>query len=126
MRKIYFLVLIFVVITGCASQKNLTENKSEKLQSGTVKELRINAYNFGFTQTPIQINKGDTVKLILTSSSGVHGIAIPAFGVNSGPVTPNGEVVVEFTADKEGSFEYFCNIPCGDGHKNMRGQIIVK
>lgn len=128
MKKMYLavLVLMFVVITGCTNQPKLVESKSDELQSGTVKELRIDAYNFGFTQTPIQINKGDKVKLILTSSNGVHGIAIPAFGVNSGPASTSGETVVEFTADKEGSYEYFCNIPCGEGHRNMKGQIIVK
>ena len=39
-----------------------------------VKELRITAYNFGFDVEPITINKGDTVKVIVTSREGTHGI----------------------------------------------------
>ncbi|HIH37770.1 cupredoxin domain-containing protein [Candidatus Woesearchaeota archaeon] len=90
-----------------------------------VKELRITAYNFGFDVEPITINKGDTVKVIVTSREGTHGFALPDFGISIKPVSPGEEKTAEFVADKAGEFTYFCNVPCGAGHQSMRGNIVV-
>ena len=92
----------------------------------TVKELDIEAYNFGFrVLNDVQINKGDTVKIVLTSSEGTHGLSMPDFNVNMGPVSPGQQQTAEFVADKSGTFDYFCNVPCGPGHSSMRTTLTV-
>jgi cytochrome c oxidase subunit 2 len=93
--------------------------------TGTEKTLNIVAYNFGFDVTGPDINVGDKVKVVVTSREGTHGIAIPDLGVNIAPVAPGDTKTAEFTATKAGSFTYFCNVPCGEGHRNMRGSIVV-
>jgi len=92
----------------------------------TVKELNIEAYNFGFkVVSSVQINKGDTVKLTVTSTEGTHGFAMPDFNVDLSPIGPGESKTMEFVADKSGTFTYFCNVPCGPGHSSMRGSLIV-
>ena len=89
------------------------------------KVLNVEGYSFGWKVTGPQINVGDKVKLIITDTSGVHGFALPDFGVDSGAMSPGDTKTMEFTADKAGSFQYFCNIPCGEGHRSMRGTLTV-
>ena len=59
------------------------------------------------------MNKGDRVRIKITEVSGVHNFNIDEFGVYT--ETPlNKESVVEFVADKSGSFVYYCSKP---GHR---------
>jgi cytochrome c oxidase subunit 2 len=105
---------------GAGSQAgNVTQTASD------VKEFHINAFQFGFDPSAITVKKGDRVRIILTSRDVTHGFAIPAFGISSDPITQGQSVTVEFTADKVGTFEFFCNIPCGPGHREMTGKLIV-
>jgi len=92
----------------------------------TVKELKIEAYNFGFrVLNDVKINKGDTVKLTVTSAEGTHGFAMPDFNINLAPIAPGDVKTATFVADKSGTFTYFCNVPCGPGHSSMRGTLTV-
>jgi len=103
-----------------------TSSSTPSTNTGVVKELRIEAFNFGFkVLNDVQINKGDTVRIILTSSSGTHGLSIPDFNINIGPVSVGETKTVDFIADKSGTFTYFCNVPCGSGHRSMKSTITV-
>ena len=33
---------------------------------------------------------------------------------------------IEFIADKKGTFTFSCSVPCGSGHLNMKGTLIVE
>ena len=33
--------------------------------------------------------------------------------------------IVEFVADKRGTFEFYCSVYCGEGHSEMEGTLIV-
>ena len=93
--------------------------------SSEVKTVRIDAYNFGFNVTGPSINKGDKVKLIVKSSSGTHGFAIPGLSIDLKPIAAGEEKTTEFTADQSGDFDFYCNIPCGEGHSTMKGKLNV-
>jgi len=94
-------------------------------QEPVVKEINIEMFKWGFNQDEVEINKGDTVRMILTSSDGTHGFSLPDFGVFSGRVSSGEEEILEFTADKSGTFTFFCNVYCGQGHSSMKGSITV-
>lgn len=90
----------------------------------TTKHISMTAANFAFSPSNISVKKGDTVILTITGKEGAHGIAIPDFKISKA-ITEGGTVIVQFTADKTGIFNFFCNIPCGSGHKDMKGTITV-
>ena len=72
----------------------------------------------------IKVKKGDLVKLKITNTKGTHDIKIDEFNVFA--ETPlNEEVVVEFTADKVGSFEYYCTKP-GHRENGHWGTLIIE
>jgi len=64
------------------------------------------------------------VKLNIKSVDVTHGFALPEYGISE-RLPPNQAVDIEFVADKQGTFTFFCNIPCGSGHGAMRGTLIV-
>ncbi|MBR9699385.1 hypothetical protein GOV09_02930 [Candidatus Woesearchaeota archaeon] len=128
-QTIAVVILVFgiLVLVGCTTntQPALVNNVVAQT-TGEVKEMSIDAWSWGFTPEPVTINKGDRVRLKVTSSQGTHGVTIPALGVSTGPVSQGQEEIIEFTATESGTFEYFCNVPCGQGHRGMRGQLVVK
>ena len=70
-------------------------------------------YHPNFSLKDITVNKGDRVRIKITEISGNHDFKIDEFGVYT--VTDlNKEAVVEFVADKQGSFVYYCTKP---GHR---------
>ena len=91
----------------------------------TVKEFTMTAKQWSFVPSTITVNKGDTVRLNITSTDVKHGIKISAFNV-SADLNPGQSTTVEFVADKTGSFSYFCSVFCGSGHGSMKGTLIVK
>ena len=108
------------------TSSNVAAQTTPTPSTGTVKELKIEAYNFGFNVVSnVQINKGDTVKLTVTSTQGTHGFSLPDFNVDISPIGPGDSQSATFVADKSGSFEYRCNVPCGPGHRDMTGTLVV-
>ena len=89
-----------------------------------VKEFDVEAKKWEFVPSTITVNKGDTVKLHITSTDVGHGFALSAFGINK-TLNPGQTVDVEFVADKAGSFQFFCNVFCGEGHGGMKGTLVV-
>ncbi|MEM2138343.1 MAG: cupredoxin domain-containing protein [Candidatus Anstonellaceae archaeon] len=91
----------------------------------SLKEFTITASRFKFEPSTITVNKGDRVRLTLRNSDVSHGIAISEFNVDLRAGA--GETKsIEFLADKEGTFNFFCSIYCGDGHPEMSGKLVVK
>ena len=115
-----------MLLSSCASNSGITGGSvSDLVETGDVKEVTIDMYNFGFEQTGDDIVVGDTVKLTVKSTSGIHGINIPKLGVSVEPLSPGQSKTVEFVAEKSGSFDYYCNIMCGPGHMDMRAKLVI-
>lgn len=90
-----------------------------------MKEIKLEAYQYGFSPDPIVVKKGDIVKLDITSRDVTHGVSIKEYGINV-PIDKGGHKKVEFFADKEGQFNIICSVYCGSGHSRMRGKLIVE
>ena len=88
---------------------------------GATKEITEHAVNWSFSEPEIKANVGDTLKLTLSNDQGAHGIEIGDLGVK----IKNGETAT-ILLDKAGTYDFNCNIQCGQGHDNMVGQIIVQ
>ena len=93
--------------------------------AGKVREVSITARQFSFEPSTIRIKRGERVRINLAAIDVSHGIAIPEFGLNI-TASQGGDVSGEFTADKTGTFDFFCSVFCGSGHTDMKGQLIVE
>ncbi len=111
-------------VTTAPSDSDASKGPSEAVPS-TVQEFDIIASKWKFTPGTIKVKQGDTVKLNLQSRDVMHGFRIVEFDVSK-TLNPGEAVTVEFTADKKGTFSFFCTIPCGSGHSTMKGQLVVE
>lgn len=90
-----------------------------------VVEIDMTAKKWEFTPSTITVKEGSEVKLNIRSVDVTHGFRIAEFGVSE-TLSPGKTVTVEFTADKKGTFSFFCTVFCGSGHSGMRGQLVVE
>ncbi len=95
------------------------------VDAAPVREVRLEAYRFGFSPERIVVKKGDRVRLTATSRDVPHGVFIKEYGVNV-KVEKGKEEVVTFTADKAGEFPILCSFYCGVGHHRMRATLVVE
>ena len=143
---IILFIFVLVLLNSCAQYGQQTQvvtptkptstasatSESKPASQGTsqtgqqvVKEFKITAKQFQFNPATIEVNKGDKVRLIVTSVDVPHGISIPEYGINE-RLDPGKPVTIEFTADKQGTFTAFCSVFCGSGHAGMKGKLIVR
>lgn len=128
MKKI-ILILFFVLVIyvfGCAKTENaaLSDGTSGSLENG-IRVINVKAFRFDFEPNQIIVNKDEKVKLIITSTDVTHGFALSDFDINV-PLPAGKQTIIEFTADKQGTFQFFCSVYCGSDHSSMKGDLIVK
>jgi cytochrome c oxidase subunit 2 len=111
------------VIMKKEEPKAESEMKKEEVSAPRV--IKVLAKNWVFEPAEIRVKKGERVVLEITSVDVDHGLAIPAFNVNV-KLAPNKMAKAEFTADKAGSYPFFCSVFCGSGHRDMKGMLIVE
>jgi cytochrome c oxidase subunit 2 len=99
------------------------EEKVEVKTQSTVREFTMTAQNWSFSPSTITVNQGDTV-IIHISAEGNHGFKLAAFGINE-TISDGGSTTIKFVADQKGTFTFSCSVPCGSGHANMSGTLIV-
>jgi plastocyanin len=88
------------------------------------REIKVIARKFEFQPKTITVHQGERIRLVITAVDVDHGIAIKAFGVDQ-QIKAKQTKAVEFSADREGKFEFTCSVFCGEGHPDMVGVLIV-
>jgi len=86
--------------------------------------FRMDARQFAYSPSDLQVNLGDTVTIQLLSTDVVHGLYVDDYDV-SVEADPGQTATLTFTADKPGSFRFHCNVTCGAMHPFMIGKITV-
>lgn len=89
------------------------------------REVRMVARQFAWDPPAVRVKKGERVRLVLTSRDVTHGLAILEYNINR-QIPPGQEVVVEFTATREGKFSMFCTVFCGADHAGHKGLLVVE
>ena len=92
--------------------------------SSNHRTIAIEAKNWAFVPSTITVRKGEVVDLRITATSGTHGFAVPALGINQ-KISEGQTVTVKLPTEMTGTFDVFCSIPCGKGHRAMHALIVV-
>jgi len=99
-------------------EKDSAKSSSE-LMTKNIKEINMEAGSFYYKPNTITVKKGETVKIVMHSVSMMHDFNIDELNVRM-PIVKNGDTgIVEFTADKVGTFEYYCSV----GQHRANGQV---
>ncbi len=96
-----------------------------RLAAETPAEIRISAKKFEFHPNKVTAKAGQPVLLVLTSEDRIHGFKMPDFGVRT-DIVPGQETRVTLLPAKAGSFTFFCDVFCGDGHEDMDGTLVIE
>ena len=88
------------------------------------KVIRIVAKKFEFIPAEITLEKGVPVTLELTTEDVAMGFSARDFKVDV-EIIPGKVAQVRLVPDKPGTFDFICDVFCGDGHEDMGGKIHV-
>ena len=86
--------------------------------------FRIDARQYAYSPSELNVNPGDTVTIQLVSADVVHGLYVDGYDV-SVEADPGQTTTLTFTADQPGSFRFRCNVTCGAMHPFMIGKLTV-
>jgi cytochrome c oxidase subunit 2 len=86
--------------------------------------IRIVARKFEFVPGEISLQKGVPAMLELVAEDVAMGFYAPALNVDV-EFVPGKPVRVRVLPEQTGSYDFSCNVFCGDGHEDMGGKIHV-
>jgi len=89
------------------------------------RDIEVIVRRYAFDPPRIEVVVGERVRLLVVSADGVHGLEIKRFKVNKEIPRGSTPVVIEFTATEVGKFPVLCSEYCGEGHADMKGELVV-
>ena len=118
--------LAFVVLMLAAAVRSAPVGAAPGQEPPVVQEIEVSAKKYEFSPKQIDVALNTVVRLKITAQDRDHGFEIE--GVKGSKVDlKKGQVtVVEYKADKAGTFAFKCTTFCGFGHGRMKGAIVVK
>ncbi len=111
--------------TSGNSTTTVNTNVNVNVDVGTTKEFTVVATNFSFDTKEIRVKKGDKVVINFSSQNGSHNFSIDQYGIKSNILGGNESQKLSFTADRAGTFEFYCSV---GNHRamGMKGNLIVE
>lgn len=91
-----------------------------------VREIEVSAKKYEFSPTQIDVALNTVVRLKITAQDRDHGFEIEGVKDSKVDLKKGQATVVEYKADKAGTFPFKCTTFCGFGHGRMKGTIVVK
>jgi len=85
----------------------------------------ISAKRYAFSPSRIEVIEGDLVRIDLRSEDIAHSLTIDGYRIAK-RVESGQPVVLEFRAERAGTFPFYCSLQIDDGCRRMRGELIVK
>jgi len=132
---VVLIVLVIIVViarqnnkmdsTTGESQDVMEQNSSMEKESDEQIIINIDGKNFEFSESEIRVKEGDKVKIVFTSTEGIHDWTIDEFNAKTKAVSEGVTTEVEFVASQKGTFEYYCSV---GNHRSlgMKGNLIVE
>lgn len=119
----------FLMVNGLIYQKFYRPPEISAVKcTGPVHDvvMKVKENSWLFDPSRVEVTAGETVHLqIYNEDSYDHGWAVEAFGVNK-RLFPKINTDIKFCASKVGEYTFYCSVPCGEGHNNQKGTLVVK
>ncbi len=110
--------------------KAIWDAKDAKVvRNGKKVEVYMTAVMSHFAPNTIEVNQGDKVTIYITNIEQArdesHGFAVDENNINV-VIEPGATKIVEFTAEKQGVFPFYCTVFCSAMHEEMQGNLLVR
>ena len=123
--KLSFALVLAVIMVGLASLSPAAGRVSKPVaRAAAVKVIKVTAERYKFTPNPIVLKKGELTELRLTSLDVHHGFNCPGLNLRADALTHK-TTYLRVKAAKKGTYPFFCDVYCGEGHETMNGSIEV-
>lgn len=127
------LLVVVIFVSGCVDQYGqqqtqptpTTTQTAPPTPTGEVKEFTIRESNFKLSPANITVNQGDSVRITVINDQGTHNLFVEGYNLRVNIVSAGNTQVMEFVADKTGTFNMWCEVKDHRG-LGMEGQVIVK
>jgi cytochrome c oxidase subunit 2 len=119
------IMLIGLTLLSAASQGVARVAKDAGTGVQGVHEIQVTLRKYEFSPGLLRVKKGEQVRLIMTAVDHDHGFKLDDFNINR-KILKGTTVIVEFTADQAGTFQFRCSSVCGLGHRSMKGTLVVE
>jgi heme/copper-type cytochrome/quinol oxidase subunit 2 len=94
-------------------------------QAPTRREFTVTARDYSFSPNRVEAQQDDLVKLTVQSADNAYGFTIDEYRLSK-RVPAGGSTIVEFRADRPGTFPFYSNLSNDSRHSQMRGQLVVR
>ena len=120
------MMLIGLTILSAASTRTVAQlAKDVGTGAQSVHEIQVTLRKYEFSPGTLRVRKGEQVKLVMVAADHDHGFKLDDFNINQ-KIPKGTTVVVQFTANKAGTFQFRCSNVCGIGHRGMKGTLVVE
>lgn len=86
--------------------------------------IEMTVEDWKFSQSVINVKQGENVIIRLTNKTGTHSFTSSDLGINV--AIDAGETKdIPLPTNTSGTFAFRCAIPCGPGHMDMKGSIVI-
>lgn len=103
--------------------------KGKIVTNGNTVEVYATAIRSHFEPEHVEVKKGQRVIWYITNlertRDATHGFTIPGYNI-SASIEPGETVTIDFVADKEGTYTFYCTEFCSALHLEMTGYFLVK
>ena len=118
--------LVFMLIATILFGTSAVDTSTADQAAQPEQVIKITAKRFEYSPNEIRIKKGVPVILEFTSLDRVHGFTVPDLGGIRATIEPGKATRVRIVVPASGTYEFHCDIFCGDGHEGMTGKIVVE
>lgn len=140
MKKLYALAVIS--IAGLVLINDAMPAGAQSAAQEPVLVFEMTAKKYDYAPDIVRIKKGTRVQLKIRATDRTHGFKINVFpeggsekgepglriadNQNDFKLEENQERVIEFVAERAGTYTFRCSVRCGMGHGGMKGRITVE
>ncbi len=115
--------------TQSKDPNGITAGQEKIVRKGRTVEIWMTAVRSHYNPERVVVRKGDKVIWHITNieraKDATHGFGLPLWNINLS-IEPGETQTIEFVADKEGVFPFYCTEFCSALHLEMMGYFIVK
>lgn len=111
--------------TDAMMEKTDSATDQASMESEDMVTIDLSAENYAYSQEEITVKKGDTIKIVLNVTAGMHDFVVDEFDVRTEIVSTGESTEITFVADESGEFEYYCSV---GNHRQlgMVGTLVVE
>lgn len=120
-----YVLNVLLPVTGNALSGGKEKSDSASVKTFVVTGDHLRFFIDGVESPDIKVRQGDNVRIEFSSTEGFHDWKVDEFNAATEKVALGKTTSVEFVADKNGVFEYYCSV--GQHRANgMKGKLIVE